>query len=879
MFSFLPRRLKREDDPEQLKKQLHTIEDISSLLLSGSPLEDSLNEITKVIPSVLGVSLVAILLWDEKNKHFKLAKTSIPRAAKMFVELTMGTKIYEIVYPSTNPDNLFVKSIRTKSIQSTQDVEDALLPLMSKEKAANLVKIVKTQIKTLVSVPMAVKGDIIGAVALGWKEDELTAHDKHLLSTFANQASIAIYNSKLYNQVQDQIRDLEERNDQLQSIANFTNNIISTLDPSRLAQSVIDSVNEIYPDATVTYAKIDKSGRYVNLNSITQNKFTQLSLSFLPRSVFEYSVDLTDPDLQDTVIVRAIKENRIVMSDDLIDLTKKLVPDSIVRKIQKVTGIRSVVVIPIDDKDRPKGVLCILNKHKGIHEYTDLELSTLSIIADQIGIATENSNLYNQTQKQAIDLLDRNRQLEVISEFTNTVITSLETESIAQESLDGIENILGYRGGVYIKLDEEQQSLKLYRFTNNELIVKGGFLMESKFEPVVLPLDAPEYAQSTIMRSFKENKILITDSFEIAVKGLISRETSAELKEILQIESIVSIPVRNQTSVVGVLLFLVQDKKPDQLSDLEIDTMAIISGQIGIALNNANLFTQVQKALDEAKVSNLLLQQKYQEERDMIGILGHELRTPLAIAKSNLELLSSKINSQHSIDLEYAQKKINTVHDAIVRESRIVEAALATSHVDNNKIHLLIHSVDVAEIIREYGINPNKREAESKGLDLYFENSDESIFINTDGTKFQEIVTNLINNAVKYTNQGHVKVWIEKDEEYLYVHVEDSGIGIAESDIAKLGGRFHRIQQYTKDNESHIVRPGGTGLGLYIIKAYLKAMGGELRVSSKFGKGSTFTAVIPLDIEEVIEHDKSHFYEPPTSNDDDLFVQMGLSKG
>lgn len=116
-----------------------------------------------------------------------------------------------------------------------------------------------------------------------------------------------------------------------------------------------------------------------------------------------------------------------------------------------------------------------------------------------------------------------------------------------------------------------------------------------------------------------------------------------------------------------------------------------------------------------------------------------------------------------------------------------------------------------------------------------------------DRSQMQEIVDNLISNAVKYTDKGWIDIFVENDGDFVKFKIVDTGIGIAEEDQVNLGKKFYRVGPHVSDESRlyNVVRPGGTGLGLYVTFNLVRKQGGTVSVESEPGKGSTFTFSIP----------------------------------
>jgi signal transduction histidine kinase len=330
---------------------------------------------------------------------------------------------------------------------------------------------------------------------------------------------------------------------------------------------------------------------------------------------------------------------------------------------------------------------------------------------------------------------------------------------------------------------------------------------------------------------------------------------------------------------------LLGGKKHNQAyTKYDINFLEQISNHFTIYLYKLNLYSEVQnfnstlqekidKATAELQAQKAQLQEKYQFERDMVGIMGHELRTPMTVAKGMTELLYTKVKTSENVEKDYLLDKLDKIYRSIVKESELIQTMLSTSHIDNNKVNLQLTDVNILELI-DFSISAFQKDADLKGLKLEFIKPDFEVpKLLNDQNRLQEIVNNLVSNAIKYTNEGSVRIMLEKQGEFLLYSVIDTGIGIPKNEIANIGKKFYRIHQHL-DDKKEVVRAGGTGLGLYVVKGLLVAMGGELLIESEEGVGSKFTALIPL---EVKENEKVNITNAST-NENDMFQRLGLKK-
>ncbi len=383
-----------------------------------------------------------------------------------------------------------------------------------------------------------------------------------------------------------------------------------------------------------------------------------------------------------------------------------------------------------------------------------------------------------------------------------------------------------------------------------------------------------EYHNSNII-VFDEEIRKHMDGLEVNIQVLRLFEI---LKKSFDVNCLIQLKYINQ--VIGYVL-LGSQKKDIVYTNYEIRFLTEISEIFAVYLYKLDLYedlknfnqilkSKIKSATAKIRKQKAIIEEKYRMERDMIGIMGHELRTPITVARGMTELLLAKINNGQELDLNYLKEKLEKIHISITKEADLIQTMLSTSHVDNSKINLQATQFNIVDTI-EFSLQAYQKDAEAKQLKLTFQNhKPEGLFITNDPNRVQEIINNLISNAIKYTNQGSVTVTLDEKDGKVIFSVKDTGIGIPPEELQNIGKKFYRVHQHL--NSSHtIVRAGGTGLGIYVVKGLLKAMGGELRIESEVNVGSTFTAIFPI----VIETNQSSV---PVTDTADMFIKLGLKK-
>lgn len=233
------------------------------------------------------------------------------------------------------------------------------------------------------------------------------------------------------------------------------------------------------------------------------------------------------------------------------------------------------------------------------------------------------------------------------------------------------------------------------------------------------------------------------------------------------------------------------------------------------------------------------------EQAEFISTASHEMRTPVASIEGYLGLALNPATA--TID-EKARDYIQKAQSSAQHLGRLFQDLLDVSKAEDGRMTNNPGVVDMVEFVGTV-VEGLKPKADEKGLRFLYkpatvaEANERTIapvfYTHVDNDHLREVVSNLVENAIKYTLQGDVIVNIEGDETHVSVSVQDSGIGIPTEDIPHLFQKFYRVDN-TDTREI-----GGTGLGLYLSRRLAELMGGQIKVESEYKKGSTFTLELP----------------------------------
>lgn len=229
------------------------------------------------------------------------------------------------------------------------------------------------------------------------------------------------------------------------------------------------------------------------------------------------------------------------------------------------------------------------------------------------------------------------------------------------------------------------------------------------------------------------------------------------------------------------------------------------------------------------------------ERRLFVSNVSHELRTPLTSVKSYLEALD-----EGALREEVAPDFIKVSLNETNRMMRMISDLLALSRIDNQATALDVEMINftafMTSILNRFDLIKNQQTNSGKFYELVRDYPINSIWIEIDTDKMTQVIENILNNAIKYSpDGGKITVSMKTTDSQLIVSISDEGLGIPKKDLPLIFDRFYRVDRARSREQ------GGTGLGLSIAKEIIKLHDGFIWAKSDYGKGSTFTIVLPYE--------------------------------
>lgn len=428
--------------------------------------------------------------------------------------------------------------------------------------------------------------------------------------------------------------------------------------------------------------------------------------------------------------------------------------------------------------------------------------------------------------KKNLELFNVNRELTLLQKLYEITTTSFELTDLAQKFIDVIVKDLGFLFGAVAIRDKKLKSLKVISLTKSKAyriaLKKVGFDL-FKHD---IPLNNDE---NLIVSTYKSRKKHTTHSIYDVLRPLATYDVAGKIQEDAGIKSTILFPIAFGDRELGTFMVFV-DRHIVDMSQFDKRTLDRISAVFGVAIDRLMLYLDLQKL-------NFRLKELDEQKDEFISMAAHELRAPMTAIKGYISMIMEGDAGDIPEKARGYLADANNINDRLVR---LVNNMLNVSRIEEGRMVYQIEDEYLSQVVRLV-YSQFVPEAERKGLvyklDLKTKIKDK---VRVDPDRIQEVIGNLISNAVKYTNSGVIKVKLtQPDKSIVRFEVIDTGPGISEEEQRKLFQKFERI-------ETNLGKTTGTGLGLYISKLLIEKFNGKIGITAKPGKGSTFWFELPL---------------------------------
>jgi signal transduction histidine kinase len=479
-----------------------------------------------------------------------------------------------------------------------------------------------------------------------------------------------------------------------------------------------------------------------------------------------------------------------------------------------MAGMGFLAAFPVKTKHFCYGALIFSgNKSRSLKPE---EIRLLGSMAEQIGVAVENSSLYHQARSKSEHLM-------VLKEVAAAVSRSLDLETVLREALDKVVGVLKFDAAWVYMMEAEKQQLQLKSY-------KGL---------------GSETAQMLAAQSIKSgiSKTVVSSGRRLALDEGAGRERYRAVLSSNPVQprgyrGSIAAPIKTRENVIGVLYAVNWESRPYTADDLRL--IESVAQEIGVAVENAKLFEEIKKQSSELAKINEELRAATQAKSDFIAAMSHELRTPLNIMIGNADVTHDGIFGEINEEQKSAMRQIARNGRVLLK---MINDLLKLSRLEARRMTLEPSEVEIAEVLQHARDHVDQLNRDNH-LETGWHADDNLPRLYTDPVKLEEILHNLIGNAFKFTPHGRIEISArnQPDRQRVEFSVADTGIGIDPGNLARVFETFEQIHSPGKTKND------GVGLGLSIVKKYLDLMQGDIHVESEPGKGSKFIFWLPYSV-------------------------------
>lgn len=464
-------------------------------------------------------------------------------------------------------------------------------------------------------------------------------------------------------------------------------------------------------------------------------------------------------------------------------------------------GYSSAIYVPIKSKGKTFGILNLVSREPGQFDSRDREL--LLSVSHQLGTTLENARLFGETQRSL-------KQLKALREIDIAITSTLDVRAVLEVLLEKIDLFLPYAAATV-------------RLFNQE----SGFL-----EPVACRnIDEKEWK----VEKWRRGRGLVNTVFETRAPVIARQaQTDPRVQDIHfylknWLVSYLGVPLIVKGQILGVLSFYT--KEEHEFTGDEIEFLTALSGQAAIAIHNSQLYEEIRKQAAQLEKSNRV-------KSEFLSVMSHELRTPLNLIMGYSGMMRERLLGEITEEQQQSLEKITQCSNELLA---MITSILEATKIEADDIRMELREVRLGDLLDQ--LQSAYQIPLQDGLTLAWDYPPDLPVMRTDREKLKHILENLINNALKFTPKGEVKISARSlpQEKRVKFEIADTGIGIDQASLPVIFEKFRQV------DSSETRTYGGVGLGLYIVKKYTELLGGEVTVNSEPGQGSIFTVTLRFE--------------------------------
>ena len=653
--------------------------------------------------------------------------------------------------------------------------------------------------RALLGVPLLRSGMPIGVFVLARATpDGFTDKQIELVTTFADQAVIAIENVRLFQEVEARTRDLTEALEQ-QTATSEVLNVISR-SPSEI-QPVFDAIVrsglKLFPDAAISIAVPE--GDMVKAVAVAEPDAARAEAW---RRRFPFP--LTREYMHSAVIL----DGKAV---DIPDVRDAPVPFAVGSRNFLESGYRAVTIMPMMRGDSAIGALSVVRVAPG--PLSDGQREILRTFADQAVIAIENTRLFQELEARTRELARSVEELRALGEVSQAVNSTLDIATVLDTIVAKAVQISGVESGAIYVFSDYHKAFRMRASYGTDHDLDQALRRQK------LGIDTP--LGDAARRG---------EPLQIQHLGAMPPGPVRDLLERGGYQALLIVPLIGVERTIGALV--IRRRDAGGFPERTVDLLRTFAAQSVLAIQNARLFGEIREKSRQLEVAS-------QHKSQFLANMSHELRTPLNAILGYTELIVDSIYGEVPAKVRGVLERVQSNGKHLLG---LINDVLDLSKIEAGQLTLTLSDYAVQGVVQSV-VSATESLARNKGLDLRSSVASGLPTGHGDERRLTQVLLNLVGNAIKFTERGSVEIIASAGGERFRIDVRDTGPGIAEADQQRI---FEEFQQVDNSNTRG---KGGTGLGLAISRRIVALHGGAISVQSAPGAGSTFTIDIPIRLE------------------------------
>ncbi|MBT3942723.1 MAG: GAF domain-containing protein [Chloroflexi bacterium] len=635
-------------------------------------------------------------------------------------------------------------------------------------------------VRSLIYAPFHDHNRVIGLLCIvSTQPDAHTEDHLRLIERISAQIAGALANAKL------QIRSTQQAKEEA-TLGEIGRIINSSLDIEAIYDQFAEQVQTILPLDRLAIALREPSASSFRVEHLTGTPVPGLTVG-------------TSREIADTNLGPVFENGEIlVLQGESSSESRVYVPGA-------SEGLSSSLILPLISRDRVIGFFALRSQVEVA--YSDQEITLAQRVATLVSTAISNSDLYERAESQATERA-------VLAEIGRIVGSSLDIDAVYGRFAEQVGKLIEFDR---ISISYVNWSLHDAGSKRTERDTQSGFGLGR-----VIPIGA--FVGTRIGRMMRRRRGVVLDEpgiDEFFDKLPWTNESNAR--------SMICVPLVSDGKAIAGLA--VSSAKPDMYGDEDLDLVTRVGAQVAGAVENARLHSDLEVASAELEDIN-------KQKTELMTTVAHELRSPLTAFNAFMDLVLDGTAGEVP---EKQFKLLVSASRSSVRMQNILDVFSHLEMAEDKSVPLIVTTFDIETLIAN-ALDLLQPAARHSRVEVRFEPSGSLPSIEGDREAINQVISNLVSNAIKYSHESDVvSIRCEANGNDVVISVSDTGFGISAGDQERLFERFYRGTDPAK------LRIRGTGLGLYVCKGLVERHDGRLWCESELGRGSTFSFALPIE--------------------------------